>query len=61
MEIKWNTLWKVCKGERNLSTKKAMIVADITGTSPMVWMDESRAHLRARHINTIAKALGIER
>lgn len=59
MEIGWNMLYKVCRGLRNFGTKRAQLVADITGTAPMLWMDPKDAGKRERFRDIIVTELGI--
>lgn len=39
-------LYAVCNGERNLATKKAILVGKYTKTDPMVWMDPAHKEKR---------------
>jgi hypothetical protein len=59
MKITWNMLYKVGKGLRNFGTKRAQIVANASGTDPMIWMDLAHKDKRPRFIEMIAESLGI--
>jgi hypothetical protein len=54
-------LYKVCRGDRNFGTEKAKIVADATGTDPMLWMDSQHAAKRERFMDIITDELNIVR
>lgn len=61
MTIGWNMLYKVCRGLRNFGTERAKLVADITGTSPMIWMEPKDADKRERFLDIIVDELGISK
>ena len=52
----WHNVYKVCKGSRNFSLKKAKIAAEYTGTDPMVWVDPDKVQIRVRHFRTLEKS-----
>jgi hypothetical protein len=58
---KWNMLYKVCNGLRNFGTKKAKIIAGLTNTNPMIWMDSDYAGYRKQYQEKIEEALNITR
>lgn len=57
MKITHNMIYKVCRGVRNLSTEKAVKVAELTGTDPLIWMRAGSAKLRERHYEFLANTL----
>ena len=56
---KWSMTYKVIRGERNFSTGRALEVAELTGTDPLIWMDRNKAHLRARHASVLKTHFGV--
>ena len=61
MKISWNMLYQVCSGRRNFGKDRAKLVANLTGTDPMIWIDPLHAAKRARFMSFIEDELNIKR